>query len=142
MMQNKYEIYWRKEQNGTPNQPISPTNQATMSPRNNTSTLRKSAMIGIGALAARRVFSTVRQEIRASGNERLQNNIDNAMKAVGYATAIAINPIVGTAYIALDTALGAVSYNRQLQRDNVEARFDRELNGKRVNIARGSVYYD
>ena len=139
--QSKYEIYWRKEQNGTPNEPVSPTNDIATSPRNDRSTLRTGALLATGAVVARKGFNLVRQEIAASGNERLQNDIDNAMKTIGYGAAIIAGGAIGTALVGADIVASAVSYSRNLQRENTLARINRSVAGKRVNIAKGSVYY-
>lgn len=140
--QGKYEIYWYKGQTGdTPMSPVSPENNIATSPVNKTSLLKKGALIGIGLTVAKRTIDTVRNEIGAStGNEVLQTDINNAMKALGYLGTLAL----GTAGIVLtgaDVVLSSITYSRSLRRQNLNAQLERELQGKRLDISKGSAYY-
>lgn len=138
-----YEIYWYKDQNGTPNAPQSPTTSIAQSPVNKNFNIKKAAAIGIGAVVARRAFNTLRNELIATtGNEALETNINNAMKLVGYATTIGVGGIAGTVMVGADVALNAITYYRNNRRENIKLEIDRQLKGKKVNIASGSVYYD
>lgn len=138
-----YEIYWHKDQSGTPNSPQSPATSMAQSPTDRTFNIKKAAVIGIGAVVARRAYNTLRSEYFAStGNEQLEIEINNAMKLLGYVGTIAIGGYVGAIAVGVDTTLSTVTYFRNNRRENIKLAIDRELNGKRVNIASGSVYYD
>jgi hypothetical protein len=139
-----YEIYWYKGQSGdTPLAPTSPDNQIGVSPTNKTSIIKKGALIALGLTVAKRTIDTVRSEIGATtGNEILQTNINNAMKGLGYISTIAIGGVAGAAMVGVDTTLSAIVFNRELRRTNIAAKYDRDMQGKRANIASGGAYYD
>ena len=139
---SKYEIYWRKEQDGTPNQATSPTGSQATSPKDSGMTVRKAAIYGVGIAVAKRGFDTLRSELVATtGNEALQTNINNAMKAVGYTTAIAVGGIAGAVYVGTDVVSQAITNSRELKRRNRVIQLDNKLRGKRVNMAGGVNYY-
>ena len=141
--QGTYEIYWYKDQSGTPNSPQSPTTAIAQSPVDKSFNVKKAAIIGIGAVTVKRVFNTLRNEYFATtGNEQLENEINNAMKLIGYAGTIAIGSWAGVAMVATDVGLSAVTYLRNNRRENIKLAIDRQLKGQQVNIASGSVYYD
>ena len=141
--QGTYEIYWHKSQDNTPNSPLSPTTSLVQSPTTPASSLRRGAAIGIGLVMAKRASNTFINEMTAStGNERFQIDINNAIKGVGYVSAIAVGGVTAAIGIGVDTALSAVSYYRGIRRQNTMQRIDQQLKGKRVNIASGSAYYD
>ena len=138
-----YEIYWYKDQAGTPNSPQSPTTSMTQSPVDKSFSVKKTAALAIGALVARRAFNTFRSELLATtGNERLAMQINNSMKAVGYIGAIAVGGWAGAAAVAVDAVASSFTYFRDNYRNNTKAAIDRELKGSRVSISSGSVYYD
>ena len=141
--QGTYEIYWYKEQSGTPNAPQSPTTSMAQSPNDKAFTAKKAAIIGIGAMAARRAVNTLKSEYFATTrNEQLELEINNAMKLLGYVGTIAIGGWAGAAMVATDVGLSAVTYLRNNRRENIKLAIDRQLKGRQVNIASGSVYYD
>ena len=138
-----YEIYWHKSQETLPNAPQSPTTNITTSPTTQNEGLRKGAAIGIGLVMAKRASNTFINEMSATtGNEQFRVDIDNAMKGIGYATMIAVGGMVAAVGVGVDIALNAVSFYRDIRRQNNVMRINQELQGKRVNIASGSVYYD
>ncbi len=138
-----YEIYWYKDQQGTPNTTQSPSTSIAQSPTDKTFTMKKAAVLGIGAMVAKRAVNTLKSEYFATtGNEALETDINNAMKLVGYAGTIAIGGWAGAAMVATDAALSTVTYYRNNRRDNIKLAIDRQLKGRQVNIASGSVYYD
>ena len=138
-----YEIYWHKEQSGdTPFQPLSPQNEISTSPKNKASMIKTGTLIAMGITVAKRTINVVRSEIGAStGNERLQTNINNVMQLIGYGAAIAATGGVGIIYTGVDVALSSIQYHRELVRTNRSAKIERDLQGKRINIAKGSAYY-
>ena len=138
-----YEIYWYKDQAGTPNAPQSPTTSMAQSPTDKSFTAKKAAVIGIGIVTAKRAINNLRSEYFATtGNEQLELAVNNVMKTIGYVGAIAIGGIAGAVMVGTDVALGAMTYQRNNRRENIRLAIDRELKGQRVNIASGSVYYD
>ena len=138
-----YEIYWYKDQAGTPNSPQSPATSMAQSPTDKSFTAKKAAIIGIGAMTARRAINTLKSEYFATtGNEQMELEINNAMKLLGYAGAIAIGGWAGAAMVVTDVGLSAVTYLRNNRRENIKLAIDRTLKGQQVNIASGSVYYD
>lgn len=143
MIQGTYEIYWHKDQDNTPNAPQSPTTSMAQSPTQRNAGLKRGAAIGIGLVMAKRASSTFITEMTATtGNERFQVEINNALKGVGYVTALAVGGVPAAVGIGVDTTLNAISYYRGIRRQNNSLRIDQQLKGKRVNIASGSVYYD
>lgn len=141
--QGTYEIYWYKDQSGTPNSPQSPTTAIAQSPTDKAFTVKKAAIIGIGTMVARRAINTLKSEYFATtGNEQLELEINNAMKLIGYVGTIAIGSWAGAAMVATDVGLSAVTYLRNNRRENIKLAIDRQLKGQQVNIASGSVYYD
>ncbi len=138
-----YEIYWYKDQTGTPNSPQSPTSSMAQSPVDKGFTFKKAAIIGIGAVVAKRAINTLKSEyFKTTGNEQLENDVNNAMKLLGYAGAIVAGGWVGAGAVVTDVALNAVTYFRGNRRENNQLAIQREIQGKRVNISSGSVYYD
>jgi|SRR6056297_864837 len=142
-MAGKYEIYWHKQQDTqTPNQPISPQGSMATSPKDNNLTVRKAAIYGVGLAVAKRGLDTVRNELIAStGNEQLQTRINNAMKGLGYVTAISVGGIAGTIFVAADVASQTFLNIRELRRNNRITQLENKLRGKRVNIVGGDKYY-
>lgn len=141
--QGTYEIYWYKDQAGTPNSPQSPTTAMAQSPTDKAFTAKKAAIIGIGAMTARRAINTLKSEYFATtGNEQMELEINNAMKLLGYAGAIAIGGWASAAMVVTDVGLSAMTYLRNNRRENIKLAIDRTLKGQQVNIASGSVYYD
>ena len=139
----KYEIYWHKTQDKeTPWEPTSPTTNIATNPQNQGHILKRSALVGTGLVVAKRSIDTFRSEIEAStGNEILQTNINNGMKLLGYVSAVAIGGVKSGVMVGADIVLSGIVYNRKLHRQNLSASIERELQGKRVNIANGSAYY-
>jgi fibrillarin-like rRNA methylase len=137
-----YEIYWYKDQVDTPNSIQSPVTSNTVSPVNKINPVKAGVAIGVGLTVAKRAWNTVRSEITAStGDEIMQTNINNAMKLVGYVGAIAVGGAVGAAMVGADIALNAITYTRDFNRKERLKSLERELQGKRANIANGSAYY-
>lgn len=141
-MQGTYEIYWYKDQDATPNAVESPTTNMTTSPRTKNDFIKSGAMIGMGLAVAKRTIDTIRNEIGATtGNEILQNNINNSMKALGYVAIVASTGLAGAVLVGTDVTLNAITYARDLRRQNVQAGMERELQGKRMRLASGRAYY-
>jgi hypothetical protein len=137
-----YEIYWYKDQVDTPNSIQSPVTSNTVSPVNKINPVKAGVAIGVGLTVAKRAWNTVRSEITAStGDEIMQTNINNAMKLVGYVGTIAFGGAVGAAMVGADIALNAITYTRDFNRKERLKSLERELQGKRANIANGSAYY-
>lgn len=146
-----YEIYWRKDQTATPNEPVSPSNDIAVSPRSGSSNLRRGAIAAAGLVVAKRGLNTLRTEIIATtGNERLETQINNAMQGMGYAAAIAGGAMAGgpvgagvaAGLVTADAVFNSITFMRENIRQNRLNEIQRKLNGKRINIATGSVYYD
>ena len=57
---------------------------------------------------------------RWTGSAVKQNQVNNAMKAIGYAGAIATNPILGTTALMVDVATSLYNYNYELNLQNKE----------------------
>lgn len=146
-----YEIYWRKDQTATPNEPVSPSNDMAVSPKSGSMNLRRGAITAAGLVVAKRGLNTLRTEIVATtGNERLETQINNAMQGLGYAAAIGGGAMAGgpagagiaAGLVTADAVFNAITFMRDNTRQNRMNEIQRKLNGRRINVASGSVYYD
>lgn len=142
--QGSYMIYQQKEVAGdTPMSPQSPTNNMASSPKNNNLTIRKGAMIAVGASVAKRGFTAFQSEVVATtGNEELQSLMNNGMQILGYATAIGIAPIAGSIIVGADLLTQGIINQRARNRQNKMIELNNKLRGKRANMASGVGYYD
>ena len=136
-----YEIYWHKQQDGTPNAPQSPTTSTAQSPTDKNAIVRKGAVIGIAAMAAKRVISTLRTEIVATtGNEILQNDINNIITGVGITAGVVAGGLPVVAGIAISAGTSEIVRRRSVTRQNRAIEYDNKLRGARVRYGQGGVY--
>lgn len=136
-----YDIYVHKKgQEGvSPLNPESPINENAVSPRKNIAT---TALLGYGSLLANRTYSTVVQEVRASGNEELANNLSNIARGGSLiAAAVATKGLSLIPEIINSTATQVVRY-RAAARESRIAEYEVNLKGSRVNFNQGRVYFD
>ena len=125
------------EEGSTSVNPQSPSGTALSSP----SISRKGAiMIGYSAMAAKAVYSTAVQEIRAGGNEELATTLSNATTAVGIA--VGAYATGGLSLIPLAVSTGTQLYTREKsnQRKNRAIEYERSMRGSRVSYSQGGGY--
>lgn len=136
-----YEIYWYKDQQGTPNAPQSPSTSMAQSPTDRGMTTRRSAALGIAAMAGARVISTLRTEIAATtGNEVLQTDINNIVTGIGYITAVAVGGVTAAAGLVVSAGVSEIVRQRTLMRNNRAIEYNNKLRGARINYGQGGVY--
>ena len=97
-------------------------------------------MIGYSVMAAKAVYNTAVQEIRAGGNEELATTLSNATTAVGIA--VGAYATGGLSLIPLAVSTGTQLYTREkgLQRKNRAIEFERSMRGSRVSYNMGGGY--
>lgn len=136
-----YEIYWYKDQQGTPNAPQSPSTSMAQSPTDKGMMTRRSAALGIAAMAGARVISTLRTEIAATtGNEVLQTDINNIVTGIGYITAVAVGGVTAAAGLVVSAGVSEIVRQRTLMRNNRAIEYNNKLRGARINYGQGGVY--
>lgn len=137
----RYDIYNHKpEAEGTsPLNPESPINEVAVSkkPKRN-----YKALLRYGEMIAQRAYSTVTQEIRLGGNERLADGLNNISRAATSLTMAAASG--GTSLIpeAINASFDIISSQRQMARENRNAEYQKKLQGSRINFNQGRIYYD
>jgi S-adenosylmethionine synthetase len=97
-------------------------------------------MIGYSAMAAKAVYNTAVQEIRAGGNEELATTLENATTATGIIVgAIATK---GLSLIPLGISAGTQLFTREKanQRKNRAIDYERSMRGSRVSYQQGGSY--
>ena len=102
---------------------------------------RKGAvMIGYSIMAAKSVYNSAVQEIRAGGNESLATSIENATLAVGIA--VSAYATGGLSLIPLGVSSASQIYAREksVQRINRSKEFELSMRGSRVNYTQGGGY--
>lgn len=137
----RYDIYNHKPgvEGASPLNPESPVNETATAEKRKQ---KHKTMLRYGQMLAQRAYSTITQEIRAGGNERLATALNNAGNvATSITMAIATS---GTSLIpeAINATAQLISTQRRNQRDNKAARFEAELQGSKVNFNQGRIYYD
>jgi len=119
--------------------PQTPANENATSPSFD---LKNTTLLGYGSVLAKRTFSTVTQEIRANGNEQAATALSNigkgaSMIALAYATGGL--SLIGN---AIDGAATAITNYRQVQRENRNREYERELLGTRKDFNIGGGVFD
>ena len=136
-----YDIYVHKKgQEGvSPLNPESPINENAVSPRKAIST---TALLGYGSLLANRTYSTIVQEVRASGNEELATTLSNISRGgTLIAGAIATKGLSLIPEVISSVASQVTRY-RNAARETRIAQYEINLKGSRVNFNQGRVYFD
>ena len=95
-----------------------------------TSFSTKAMALYIGKQALNMATSRVGQ---VTGNSVLQDKVNAGLKVAGYATAIAINPIMGTLALGFDIANSAIDYHINANKENTALEV---LNTRAGNINR------
>jgi len=97
-------------------------------------------LLGYGAMAAKSVYSTAVQEIRAGGNEELATNISNLTKGAGIL--IAAYYTGGLSLIPQGISAASTAYAREKnnQRANRAREYERSMRGNRVSYNQGGGY--
>ena len=137
--QKQWTIYMPKDQYGdSPNSPQSPTAEIATSKHN---TAKTASLIAAGGLAAQSIISLARTEIGAStGDEVLQNRINNGLLTVAYGAAILKGGPLVAVGLGIKAVADSIRNSREFARQNQSIEFDRKLLGKRVHIGGVSAY--
>ncbi len=97
-------------------------------------------LIGYGVMAAKSVYSTAVQEIRAGGNEELATMMENGVIAVG----ITVGAIATHGLSLIPTAIGAgsqlFSREKNATRVNRAKEYELSMRGARVTYLQGGGY--
>ena len=125
------------EEGSTSVNPKSPIVSQTASP----GISRKGAiLIGYSVMAAKSVYNTAVQEIRAGGNEELATTLSNAVTAVGIV--ISVIETQGLILIPMAVSSGTQWFTREksAQRKNRAIEFEKSMRGSRVSYMSGGGY--
>jgi len=88
---------------------------------------------GLVAYVAKQAFSFVNSNITQwTGSEQATRSIQAGTKALGYATALAVNPVLGGASILFDVGTSFYTYNQDMFFRNLEADALRERSGRQI----------
>lgn len=99
------------------------------------------AALAVGAVVAQRVVGVLRTEIAAtSGNEVLQNDINNLITGIGLGGAVLVGGLAAAGTIAVGAAVGEIVRQRNVVRENREIMYQNRLRGQRVTYGQGGVY--
>jgi len=130
---NTYTIYQQKEVAGDgPSSPVSPTREGATSAHD---TSRTAFMIGAGALAAQAVVGLARSEIQSTtGDERLQNQINNMMIIGAYGLAIAKGGPIVALGLGIKSVTDEIQRGRERFRVNIMKEYETRLKGNRIEI--------
>lgn len=140
--QKSWTIYMPKETAGeSPNTPVSPTREiATSGTAMKNDTVKNLAVLGVVGLAAQSAVGLSRSEIQATtGDEVLQNTVNNGILGLGYAALIAKTGLVGAAGLGVKGVFDSIKQSRRINRENQAIEFNRKLLGKRQSIT-GDIY--
>ena len=125
------------EEGSTSVAPTSPKGSAVASPPIS----RKGAiLIGYSIMAAKSVYNTAVQEIRAGGNEELATTLSNVTTTVGIA--VGAYATGGLSLIPLAVSSGTQLFTREksAQRKNRAIEFEKSMRGSRVSYMSGGGY--
>jgi hypothetical protein len=101
--------------------------------KNKKTTPPKPLTAGLGAYVAKQAFSFVNSNITQwTGSEQATRSIQAGTKALGYATALAVNPVLGGASILFDVGTSFYTYNQDMFFRNLEADALRERSGRQI----------
>lgn len=124
-----YKIVFDSENAGNgENSPASPQNENTINPKSTTEKTKKSSD-GRTAIATSlfqklgtETVSFVTSNVeRWTGSSVQQNNVNNAMKMIGYAGAFAVNPVLAGVTLAIDIGTSLYNYTYELNWRNKES---------------------
>lgn len=102
-------------------------------PKDKERNIKQTMTYAVGAYVGKQAFSFVASNITEwTGNRNASRVIDAGTKAIGYATALAINPVLGAITIGFD--IGSSVYNLQKQNfyANLNARQSQERSGREI----------
>lgn len=109
------------------------SNTKKVVPTNAGSSKTNAAVLSGGAaamVAGRSLFNFATSSVAEyTGSQELQANVNQTMKAVGYAVAIKMNPAIGLTVAAADFAISTVQRNRRLMWQEKETEQARQIIG-------------
>ena len=114
--------------------PSSPTTNQVASP---SISPKGAMMIGYGAMAAKRTYSLVVNEIKAGGNEQLATDISNATTLIGVAVGAVATGGLSLIPQAISGVTSEISRYRNNQRMNKQIEFERSVKGSLNNYLNG-----
>jgi len=137
-----YNLYAYKTMPGDgPHSPESPTSDALGPQAGRGISSSTAAALAVGAVVAQRVVGVLRTEIAAtSGNEVLQNDINNLITGIGLGGAILVGGLAAAGTIAVGATIGEIVRQRSAVRDNRATERNNALRGARVNMGAAGVY--
>lgn len=112
------------------NPPRSNTGSPSISPKG-------AMMIGYGAMAAKRTYSLIVNEIKAGGNEQLATDISNATTLIGVAVGAVATGGLSLIPQAISGVTSEISRYRNNQRMNKQIEFERSVKGSLNNYLNG-----
>lgn len=137
----RYDIFNHKPgvEGSSPLNPESPINETAVTPKPKRN---YKALLRYGEMMAQRAYSTITQEVRLGGNERLADTLNFLSRASTTATMAVASG--GTSLIpeAINATAQTVQTFRQNARENRNSEYQRELQGSRINFNQGRIYYD
>jgi len=136
-----YTVYERKGvESDSVMSPVSPTNNIATS---NHSTGKTITFAAVGGLVAQSAIGAARSEISAStGNEVLQNSVNNTLLAFGYGALLLKGGGIAAIGLTIKGGVDEIKRQRTINRQNYALSIENKLKGARVNVGKGSVYYD
>jgi len=137
-----YNLYAYKSIPGDdPHSPESPTSDALGPQAGRGISVQTSAALAVGAVVAQRAIGVLRTEIAAtSGNEVLQNDINNLITGIGLGGAILVGGLAAAGTIAVGATIGEIQRQRAVTRDNRATERNNALRGARINMGATGVY--
>lgn len=121
-MNNTINIYFKNGERGSISSPESPGGEISPSPEESTAGQQsKNSMSGAGAVGLYVLKQSVSYAISNigewTGNSNLQKQINGATKIVGYGTAIAVNPVMGSVGLAMDLITQEIDYYMKMSKE-------------------------
>lgn len=103
---------------------------------------RRTALLGYSKVLANRAMSTVTQELKADGNERLAVELSNIANAANIAVSIIATKGMSLIPMTINSVSTQVTRHRAAARETRISAVESRLKGGRSNFNQGSVHFD
>lgn len=136
------DIYVHKQgaEGASPLNPESPVNEAATNASR--IAIKKTTLLGYGKLLANRTFSTIAQELKASGNERAATQLGNVSRGANMLVAAIATKGLSLIPQTVNAVAEQVVIQRTATRETKRAEIENRLKGGRSNFTQGRVYFD
>jgi hypothetical protein len=104
--------------------------------------IKKTTLLAYSKLLANKSISTVAQELKADGNERMAVELSNMANAANIIVSVASTKGLALIPMTISSVAQQVVRYRSAARETKIAEVERRLKGQRSNFSQGSVHFD